>query len=268
MLTGILFDEQKGLTIYNPNILFMTGDTIIVGKTYQKLLENGYRCVVCPSDSFNTTGFNQYKGAIRQDSTNKKIYFCQPDSTHEDLLYDFNLSIGDTLPLSYNNFGNNYVSSIDSALWAGRYRKQYHISTSGHSNYVSLVEGVGSTEGLIYPLNTGPWGNINGTLNGFSLDKIVCDTSLKSLSVKQINNSGLKYIIYPNPVNSLLQVSVSNETLSQIKIVDVLGNEIMVKPTLSPSTGGELLSVDVSNLANGVYFIRIGASTQKFIVQH
>ena len=77
--------------------------------------------------------------------------------------------------------------------------------------------------------------------------------------ISQISNQNSQIKIYPNPVNSILQVSVSNETLGQIKIVDVLGNEILQT---------QQKQIDVSNFQNGVYFIRVGASTQKFIVQH
>lgn len=80
-----------------------------------------------------------------------------------------------------------------------------------------------------------------------------------SSDIQQTKNKTQYINIYPNPTNSILQVSVSNETLGQIKIVDVLGNEILQT---------QQKQIDVSNLQNGVYFICVGTSTQKFIVQH
>lgn len=136
------------------------------------MLRSGY-CYYLSDTGLYTN--NSYQGAIRQDTVQKKIYYCVGTSPNETILYDFNLHLGDTLHNSYNNGSDsNYVSSIDSILIGTTFRKQYHIST-GHmagndTNYVQLIEGIGSTYGLAFPI-TPPfeWGS---KLNCFSQNNV------------------------------------------------------------------------------------------------
>jgi hypothetical protein len=116
--------------------------------------------------------------------------------------------------------------------------------------------------GGAYNYASSPYGDGN---NGkgviFKIDK----NNISGIAKLKTQNSQIK--LYPNPASSTLQVTGINYN-DEIKVCDVLGNKVMVKPTPNPSAGGELLSIDVSALPNGVYFIMAGASTQKFIVQH
>ena len=157
------------------------------------------------------------------------IFKIQPDGIGYQDLFDFNGTNG------YNPVGSLLSDSI----------YLYGMTTRGGTGFNATTYNYG--DGVIFKL---------------------CYTNSCSSGIEQFNDQNSQIKIYPNPVNSILQVSISNETLGQIKIVDVLGNEVMVKPTPNPSTGGELLRVDVSALPNGVYFIQVGTSTQKFIVQH
>ncbi|MBS1647557.1 MAG: T9SS type A sorting domain-containing protein [Bacteroidetes bacterium] len=71
------------------------------------------------------------------------------------------------------------------------------------------------------------------------------------------NNQNLE--LYPNPVASILQVTLGEKPLENVAVYDVIGNRVMDKQS-SP--------IDVSTLPNGVYFIRIGAIVRKIMVQH
>ena len=84
--------------------------------------------------------------------------------------------------------------------------------------------------------------------------------------INQQKNQNAEAKIYPNPAASILQLSINgNQNLEyDVQITDVLGNEI-TKQTILPNSQ---TTVDISSFSNGVYFIRIGNSTQKFIVQH
>ncbi|MDG1332192.1 MAG: hypothetical protein P8P74_07670 [Crocinitomicaceae bacterium] len=92
-----------------------------------------------------------YYGAIRE--SGKQVFLIQggaPDSS-EYLAYDFNLSIGDTLPSPDGNpFADpdgRIISVIDSVLVFGNYRKRYVVD-----NYKYLIEGIGSSTGLFNAL--------------------------------------------------------------------------------------------------------------------
>ncbi len=79
--------------------------------------------------------------------------------------------------------------------------------------------------------------------------------------IKQLSGSNMDISIYPNPANHKVYIGVKE--ISEIKLYDLLGNEIL-------STKEN--EIDVSSIVNGVYFIQISAKgnnyTQKFIVQH
>src|SRR2546423_12671923 len=69
----------------------LTGDTLIKGVQYHKLM-TPFIASNCASNM--PTG---YRGGIRQEIQNKKVFFVQPNDSVDYLLYDFNLQVGDTL---------------------------------------------------------------------------------------------------------------------------------------------------------------------------
>lgn len=77
--------------------------------------------------------------------------------------------------------------------------------------------------------------------------------------IDKFNNQHIGFKIYPNPASDLLNI-ISLPQLAEVKIYDVLGNEIL-------QVKNNITQIDVSGLLDGVYFIRIGNSTQKFIKQ-
>lgn len=66
-----------------------------------------------------------------------------------------------------------------------------------------------------------------------------------------INNPIVDFRVYPNPVADILTISASN-TISQIKICNVLGQKILSKTTRSSEE-----KLNVSNLEKGWYLIQI-----------
>ncbi len=108
-----------------------------------------------------------------------------------------------------------------------------------------------------------------------------CDYSYIE-GIEQFDNTNNQVIVYPNPAQNILQFTANNKQLKEIKIIDILGEEVykQLKPTYfdklsigsNPSREGNGYDVDVSNLNNGVYFIQAkttdGFYTKKFIVQH
>ncbi len=77
--------------------------------------------------------------------------------------------------------------------------------------------------------------------------------------------------ISPNPASDFIEISVgangSSPLQSDVRIYDVLG-EIQTTPSLRdtpPWKGGAKARIDVSSLAPGMYFVRIGDRVQKFV---
>lgn len=243
-----------------PQILFLAGDTIISTLHYKKILGSGY----CQSQSTCCYYYNVYQGALRQDSIHKKVYYRNNSLTAVDtVLYNFNLNVGDTLPVGYNNYrGANYVSSIDSILIGTNYRKQYHISVRGStsysdSNYVSLIEGIGSTLGLTYqifpPFEAGSY------LNCFTQNNVQLYTNPMrncdlTIGIKAFNTQNSTFQIYPNPATNIISIDgLPLNEKTHIQIIDMFGNFVS-ELVVSDKTN---VMINVSGLSEGVYNIRI-----------
>jgi uncharacterized repeat protein (TIGR01451 family) len=84
------------------------------------------------------------------------------------------------------------------------------------------------------------------------------------LAVDEFENSN--FIFYPNPVNDVLNVSVknSNNTIDQINVYDVLGKMMLHKKTTSALLTE---SINVSQLAKGVYFVEVTTNNQSKVIK-
>ncbi|MHB8260219.1 MAG: T9SS type A sorting domain-containing protein [Bacteroidia bacterium] len=271
-----LYSGTPPCDITCPNIVFLAGDTIISTLHYKKLLSSGY--CYCGGPPTCCYYYNTYQGAIRQDTIHKKVYYRTNSSTSVDtLLYTFNLYVGDTLPPSYiNPFHTNYVSSIDSILIGTSYRKRYHISIigstslSGDSNYVSLIEGIGSTFGLTYPITGPPFENGYNlycfSQNNITLYPNTTDSCYLTLGIKEQKESALTFNIYPNPTQGMLNVKLGmlNEN-TNLQVTDMLGNT--VKQFIIHNTP---FQISIADLSEGVYTISIsskeGVVNKKFVI--
>lgn len=273
---------------------FIEGDTVLSGQTYNKIFRTGtyaYYTVSMPYMIHTLTmgpymtHNNSYIGGIREDGM-KKIYFY-PESasvSSEQLLYDFNLSVGDTLPVAYNNtsfvLGENYVSSIDSVLIGTNYHKRFNISIPTNSNYVSIIEGVGSTFGLLEMLV--PVFESASRLNCFTragtlLYKdstainpqvyTIANCSLPSLvGINEHLNKG-EVTIFPNPSTGSINIKTSFSEKITIEIFDVLGKSVY----RSERSAFEF-TIDLSTQPKGVYFLKAKSgnkisSTNKIVLQ-
>jgi len=142
--------------------LFIVGDTTINSIAYSNIYWSG---------TWGPNGWCNYQVfstgtpivGLREDST-KHIYLFDYNSSMEYLLYDFNLTLGDTLPnaLPLNQWQGGTIitiSQLDSVQIGATYRKRYWCSTSLSSscspctNYMSIIEGIGSEYGLFADLS-------------------------------------------------------------------------------------------------------------------
>lgn len=265
------------------------GDTVISAMVYHKLkyaganhsmpntayVSGGYWGCWGGSNNlnylFHNSGFS-YGGAYREDVLAKKVYYIEPGQTADTLLYDFNLSIGDTLPPSYVNDTNsvttaclNVVSSIDSVLVGGSYHKRFSISNliDMSADTVFLIEGVGSTTGLLYLI--GNQFERKGELLCFSVnDSVLFPSSVIScasynVGVGEINEPESYVSIFPNPTNGKFQIKTEAE-INSIEVLDVFGRRILY----SESNQTE---INISNFINGIYFVRMIDSDENRITK-
>ena len=83
-------------------------------------------------------------------------------------------------------------------------------------------------------------------------------TTLSNTAFERIELS-----IYPNPTSNLLHIEASQTDISRVEIIDVQGKRVMQVNSVN------LREVDVSQLTNGMYFLKVSTSdgelTRKFV---
>src|ERR1035437_5061123 len=114
--------------------LFINGDTIIGTNTYHKIYRQGYTVYACwnpPTTPVYSYYSAHYDCAIRQDSLQKKVFhYYNYYPSKDTILYDFNLNVGDTVPLTYAGSYFETVSKVDSALVGTKYHKKFTLQGS------------------------------------------------------------------------------------------------------------------------------------------
>src|SRR5258705_7649220 len=105
-----------GGTIHSYYSITISGDTLISSQVYHKLLTPFVQSIIMG----NCTPYiySGYKGAIRQDTADRKVFFVPPSASNEQLLYDFNMQVGDTVKGYLESWAlpSDTVQSIDSVL--------------------------------------------------------------------------------------------------------------------------------------------------------
>lgn len=210
----------------------LSNDTIISSFTYKKVYIDF-----------------EYRGALREDS--KIIYFIPDTSSIEYVLYDFNLTVGS---LINNPFGGSVctngvftVTSIDSVLASDGYHKRFSFDQMAPK----WIEGIGSTEYLLEPLQTFcVSGNdelqcvVNSTVFHYPTWLSTCVTSFDK---QIITSSNVK--IFPNPFNDSFTVDINNAEIKEIIVTNVLGETVFREQT------GSQTKIHIRNLQSGAYFV-------------
>ena len=248
----------------------ITGDTLIGGITYSKLnksvnytVNEYYSGVHFYSSTYEGIS---YAGCFRNDSINQRVYYMPVDSSNEKLLYDFSLQVGDTVGDWWNSDYNPLmytiiVESEDSILVNGTYRRRLKLTeTANDPGY--LIEGIGSTFGLLNPLAY--FENI-GSLDCFSVNgqTLFPDGSSPCMLVDQINDltPSSTFSIHPNPAKEFIYLNVPVKTTpSSYEITDCTGKIIQTGRVLIQSENEQ--SINISNLPAGFYFLSVINDTE------
>ena len=251
--------------------IVISGDTLISSQTYHKLITQYVQDF--STGTCGPTGILGYRGAIRQDKINKKVFFVPPSNSTVQLLYDFNMQVGDTVK-GYIEGATlsgipDIVQSIDSVLVGSNYHKRWKTN----SIYgVSFIEGIGSTYGLI---ERSP-GNVTdqaGYLimcfkqNGITLYPSTATNCDILTSVNSIEKNLNQIKIFPNP--TIGKFAIKNEGVAiercEVEIYNVLGEKVYSTTNSDKRTensfllmpDGLSLMADLSAQPNGIYFINI-----------
>ena len=240
----------------------LNGQTIINGLVYNRLWHYERYYEYCTGNSgTDTTTFY-----IRQDVAVKKVWIYLPSTNSDTILYDFNLQVGDTLNQreywAINFLPPDYwiVSSIDSILIDGNYRKQFHYSTTldtTSSCSSAMIEGIGADHGFINLPKTcfEYWASLiksyqNGILlyGDSSPFNYACHDFTTGVTEIKLKES---ISIFPNPVTDKLNVTVNNNEVSEIILYDIALRELLQEKFTNS------ISLNTEPLAKGLYIYEV-----------
>ncbi len=238
---------------------YSIGDTTVSSTLYKKVykrdiesVNSNYLPPYQPMSSYSLFAL------LREDTANKKVYSITLQNNpfnfncainQEELLYDFNLNVGDTVNNCTQLTGHpcpevNLI--FPSTTYFGYNTKLYRVGCLvGATDY---YEGIGSWDGLLEDENFVTATVLRGYCRGADID---CGLTT-GVSINSFNNS---FSVFPNPTKGVVQIHSSGiiENPTQITISDISGKII------KRSFLGKNKLIDLSNLKKGVYFLRIGS---------
>lgn len=135
-------------------------------------------------------------------------------------------------------------------------------TTNGTGGLTGTVVYIGADTSFTDTFSTGNYYKIYAVDKAFnySNELLVSDATL-GLDT----NTVLDFKIYPNPASDIITIESNNTELTSIAVYDILGKEVLSQKELKNNR------IDVSNLNNGVYFLKINANrnsiTKKIIIQ-
>lgn len=261
--------DGEYLTYYNYEYL-LTDSVIIDGKEFTNVMVTHLSQVNCCEYGYYFGGNDlDYEiglvGAIREED--KKIYFYKYDlpdaprdnlwmeeNNQEYLLYDFNLSTGDSIKFSPCLELYSTVTETDSILLSdGLYHRRLSLNDRDGGNH-SWVEGVGDLTGLlgsyICVFEGSYWELYNTKINGeFVYFKYNCSYGEASIQ----DPVQTQFDIYPNPTQDYFQIKSSTYfNNSLLLIYDLYGNKLK-----SQMISQDNKSIDIRNLPSGSYLLFI-----------
>ena len=194
----------------------------------------------------------QFEGYIREE--NKIISFQHKDFVRIDTIYNFNLTIKDSV-VSQNGC-QNYILGIDTVYFAGKNRLTQYLSNELEK--VNHYEGVGSNIGLISPYFY-CWCGVNRELicyykNGELLYHNPNFESSCYINILGISNHNISWLkVYQNSAINKLIIKIP-ETYKDISITiyNLIGKKILHAKINSTST-----QIALPDLNTGVYLYLI-----------
>lgn len=265
------------------SVVYTQDDTLISGLSYRKFGSHGIADWIdnFGSQQNQTTGTDtiQYtQGYFRQDMLLKKVFLWNSNTQTDELLYDFgNLVVGQPYPATTTNinFPNLLVMAVDSVqLMDGNYYKRWVLGTnSSDSAYVSVIEGVGGSNGfnsLIYPQfeqssnllchKVNSQHIYENWITNFLSPRYSEDCS-STLSVTDLKETNLE--LYPNPTNASVFV-VTDKLIKQIEICNLNGQLLFIQEN---SIGEKKLTIDLKTLESGTYILKTVMSDNSIVMK-
>ena len=236
------------------------GDTIINGINYKKMWYTNQ------DPSIADWTLEKY---IREDST-QKVYQLNA-SNEERIIYDFGLSVGDTIVSNVSPEQNSIVTALDSIeLNDATKRKRLTITSLYCADWnieEFWIEGIGGRNYAFYYVDVFCQTDTGLSLRCFSNNGNFLYGSADSnncfipTSINELEQTNIK--IFPNPTQDILNLEY-DETLEieQLKIFDFQGQMIR-----SLQVENDFSQISIADFPKGVYYLKIETARSEFIVK-
>lgn len=264
-----------GNSLYQHQMSFVFGpDTVINQTAYHSLyipayiVNAGPHCYNPPAGNYILPG--KYAGAIRNDHAARKTYIIPEQTSVEQLLYDFNWQVGDTitgyLDHPFSVFEDTVIS-VDSVLVGSTYRKRWYIDPWYQ---VYLIEGIGSTYGILNPLPAGLTDHDGYILDCFSQNNVPLypsgTTGCQVLThVNEVTTEPGDLTVYPNPTRQHLFLQLPAKYRSVATEIEVIGLDgKSAFHSMEISDQASTISLNLSALPQGIYLIKVRVDENTF----
>jgi hypothetical protein len=245
-------------------VVEIVGDSIIGGLSYKHLIYHGIMVenpinpqpgVICnPDYTFSST-----YGFVRQ--AGKKVYSYDLINSVDTLLYNFDLQVGDTLPLTVINSDTAITVTAITNFQVGNETRSIFDLSSNSGFSVKLIEGIGHDKGFLGTMQ--PFEFFESELICYSRNDTtyydngsgICDLNV-GLNELQFT---LEVEVFPNPTSDVVTItSPQLEEINFVEIVDLMGANCTVRVDFSSSNKA---TVNLENLAKGNYFLQLQKRT-------
>ncbi|MEY4903624.1 MAG: hypothetical protein RLZZ292_1439 [Bacteroidota bacterium] len=239
--------------------LYMKEDTVWNGKTYHKIWEEGINEL--PPQLGGNEILDRLHCLLREE--NAKFYAVFGNQTQEQLLYDFDLNVGDIV---YFNSPYQVVDSITTFKFGNETRKKFHLSGQKYmARYSYLLEGIGSEVGISPDYNLFEGGK---SLICYRQNNNLYETWANSCDLlsDEMPSAETHFKCYPNPANDVLHLDFDKNTSSffVIQLYNSLGQLVLSKSSNSMEN-----SLDISMLPQGMYVVKVlGKERKKIIIEN
>jgi hypothetical protein len=257
--------------------LTLGGDTLIQSRSYKKLHSHTKYSVFDPQVPGGPviSYYDLDDQYFRYDSSSSRVFVYKDIQATENLLYDFNLIAGDSVP----GLDHFYIDSIETISLFGNPARKFSLIPDSGMSLVSpayILEGIGSSIGLVEldPYMMSISSETYTNLVCFQLGNDVYPSGSSCDAFAGLSNRNLYkpvFKLYPNPVKELLCFSSRQDVDNlEISIYNIQSQKVISysiqKVGIDVST-----CIPVSALENGIYFVSIltdeGSELKKIIIQ-
>jgi hypothetical protein len=245
-------NPQNQYSFLETNI-YPLNDTMIGGSRYIKF----YSLVT------NTVS---YWGAVRQDTLGRKVFYIDPNSTNEQLLYDFNYSIGDTIrnvSAGYPSFKRVVQNIFYQSYNDGICRKTFQLKpfTIGQMTFFNYItEGIGNDVGIKTMFKS--YYNGSNMPHDSEFDTYSSTLTINNLAITSVSPNNCpqdvgineEFIavdvnVFPNPAQDHIIIGYESKSgvAFRTTIFDIVGEEILVS---------ESNRIPIDQLSSGCYVVK------------